>query len=104
MKKILLVLVLGFFAVITDVKADQANVAFRSGRNDVLYFKVKKKMIGATVEVLNDRSEVIATQVLETRKNMIVFLDEKPGRYTIRISGKGKTVEYVYLNDKHIPK
>jgi hypothetical protein len=56
-----------------------------STKSDIFYFKVSKFMIGAKIEVTNDKGEILITDVIKNHKNIIDFYNENPGHFFIRI-------------------
>jgi hypothetical protein len=60
-------------------------------------FKTNKKFLGATVEIISERGNVITSSHLLKRKLIIDFGDVKLGAYTIRLSKGNARQEFVYI-------
>jgi hypothetical protein len=56
-----------------------------STKSDIFYFKVSKFLIGAQIEVTNDKGEILISDVIKNHKNIVDFYNENPGHFFIRI-------------------
>lgn len=80
------------FAENTPEKIDVVSSKYKN----LFVFKAEKKFVGATVEILSSKGEVVTAQTLQKRKMIIDFCDVKYGTYTIRISKDKKVKEFKY--------
>jgi hypothetical protein len=75
-----------------------------SSRMSILHLKLTHDFIGATVEIYNESDELILSQVLNERKVLIDFDNQKQGIYKIKIK-KGTdedVMEYFNLHSSPI--
>lgn len=71
--------------------------AVKSKHNSLLVLKSNRKFIGATVEVVSSRGEVITSEKLEKRKLLIDFKNVEQGSYTVRLTKGTEVREFNYL-------
>ena len=93
----IIVLAIALLVMALSVSASSRNEgvsAVKSKHNSLLVLKTDKKFIGATVEVVSSKGEVITSQTLEKRKLFIDFKGVAQGSYTVRLT-KGKRVKEI---------
>jgi hypothetical protein len=71
--------------------------AVNSKFKNLFVFKTERHLVGAQVEVLSERGEVVTSQVLHKRKMIIDFCDVRYGTYTIRVTKGDKVKEFFYV-------
>jgi hypothetical protein len=74
-----------------------------SARMSVVYFKVDKDFIGASVEVYSEKGELILSQDVTHRKALIDFYYETPGIYTIKIKKGDREEVFNYIKGDPAP-
>jgi len=57
---------------------------------EIVYFKVNPTMIGATMEVYNANGDLVYSQTITSKKQIVDFFDEPSGSYTILVTKDGK--------------
>lgn len=57
---------------------------------EIVYFKVNPAMIGATMEVYNANGDLVYSQTIASKKQIVDFFDEPSGSYTILVTKDGK--------------
>jgi hypothetical protein len=96
----ILVLAIALLVMALSLTASPKNdgvSAVKSKHNSLLVLKTDKKFIGATIEVVSSRGEVITSQTLEKRKMFIDFKDVEQGSYTVRLTKGNEVREFNYL-------
>lgn len=83
-------------SVAAHTKSESVQVL--STKRYVFYFKVDKKLVGGTAEVLNADQQVVATMTLEHPKNIVDFFYLAPGTYTIKIKKGTEEFSFIYEN------
>lgn len=70
-----------------------------STKRSVLYFKVSKDLLGATIQIENEEHDLIESIPVDQKKMIVDFFYLAPGAYTIKI--KKDNVEYAidYFNE-----
>jgi hypothetical protein len=63
-----------------------SSVRVLAKRMDIFYFKVDEDIIGAEIEVYNDKGEKLITAVITHRHAIVDFFNENPGHYIIKIN------------------
>ncbi len=96
MKFISTVAIIFFTSPVFHIHAKPAPVTVLSVRSDILYFKVDKSFIGATVEVHDPSGQLIYTEIVKHHKTLIDFYDQSPGIYTVVVRKDSNKVDLVY--------
>ena len=73
------------------------DVKVLSRARGIVYFKVNPEMIGASVEVYNEKGDLIYSDTVGSKKMLVDFFDEPSGSYTIHVikNSKEEVIEYV---------
>jgi hypothetical protein len=65
--------------------------------HDIFYFKIRKTMIGGTVEVYNPSGQLVASQNMDNKKLIIDFFDMAPGDYKIVVKKDNVQETFNYI-------
>jgi hypothetical protein len=100
MKKIVF-LACVMFVMCSGVLAKSKNpVSIVSTSSSVLYLKFQKSMLGATIEVTDEKGNVVFSQVVNNKKVLIDFYYNEAGKYKVKIA-KGDNLEtFSYIIDE----
>jgi hypothetical protein len=74
-----------------------------AARMNVVYFKVDREFVGATIEVYSEKGELILSQNITHRKALLDFYYETPGIYTIKIKKGDREEVYNYIKGDPSP-
>jgi hypothetical protein len=68
-----------------------------SKQREIVYFKVDASMIGAALEVYNENGDLVYSEKVTTKRQIVDFFDEPSGSYTIHVmkDGKEEVIEYL---------
>jgi hypothetical protein len=77
---------------------DEGVSAVKSKHNDLFMLKTCRKFVGATVEVISSRGEIITSKKMSKRKMIIDFKYVQQGSYTVRLVKGSNVREFNYLN------
>ena len=69
-----------------------------SVRMSVAHLKLTREFVGATLEIYSENGELILSQVVNERKVLIDFDNQKEGIYKIKIRKGEEQVEVNYIN------
>jgi hypothetical protein len=87
----------------TDKPKQQHAVHVVSRSLDCFYFKVKKELIGAEIEIYSDKGEKLITQTITKKHTLIDFYYEQPGSYIIKINKNGFEESFEYNKNAPSP-
>ncbi|MBL7871241.1 MAG: hypothetical protein JNM78_06505 [Cyclobacteriaceae bacterium] len=80
-------------------KEELPSIKVLSTKRHILYFKSSREMIGATIEVQNERHQLVATEQVEETKTIIDFFYLPPGAYTVKVKKGEVEVDIEYINE-----
>ena len=92
MKKLLLLTLLTFGAGMAVNAKDHNPVSILSTHGGLLYLKFHKSMLGAHIEIRDERDSLILQEIVDSKKIMIDFYYKKAGKYVIKIT-KGELLQ-----------
>lgn len=87
-----LFLVVAFFSAPAFGKDIDPALKVISTKRSVLYFKVSKDLVGATIQIENEEHDLIQSIPLDKRKMIVDFFFLAPGAYSVKI--KKDNIEY----------
>lgn len=80
-----------------EVGPDQeGQVKVLSTKSDIFYFKVSDQLLGGEIEIKAGDGELLGSQVIEQKRNLIDFYSLEPGTYTVIISKDEVVREFHY--------
>lgn len=97
----IIVLAIALLVMVLSLSASEKNEgvsAVKSKHNGLFVLKTDRKFIGATVEIVSSKGDVITSHTMEKRKLIIDFKHVEQGSYTIRLTKGAETREFNYLN------
>jgi hypothetical protein len=96
MKKVMTVALVMMVSASVFAK-DPHDVKVLSKMNEVVYFKVSSSMIGASIEVYNEKGQLIYSDQITSKRMLVDFFTEPSGSYTIHLikDDKEEVIEYV---------
>jgi hypothetical protein len=106
MKKInltILFLSLVLSAAFAENGEKKEQVKVLSTKREIFYFKVEKKLIGATVEILDENQQVVKTEQIVNKKTIIDFFFLEDGNYTVSIKKDCEQFNFKYTNRNSNP-
>jgi hypothetical protein len=71
-------------------------VKIKFSDNCILFLRVQKSMVGATVEVFTTDGKLMSTETVTKRTIIIDFISYELGEYTIKISSPTYTETFIY--------
>ncbi|MGE0770768.1 MAG: hypothetical protein AB7K37_03585 [Cyclobacteriaceae bacterium] len=97
--KVFIVVMLFSFAAplcaeVVPVKEEQVKVL--STKSDIFYFKVSDRMLGGEIEIKASDGELLGSQSIAQKRNLIDFYSLEPGMYTVIISKDEIVKEFHY--------
>jgi hypothetical protein len=88
------------FVMCSGVLAKSKNpVSIVSTSSSVLYMKFSKEMIGATIEVTDEKGAVVFSQVVSNKKVLIDFYYNESGKYKVKIAKDDNFETFSYIVD-----
>lgn len=88
------------FVMCSGVLAKSKNpVSIVSTSSSVLYMKFSKEMIGATIEVTDEKGAVVFSQVVSNKKVLIDFYYNESGKYKVKITKDDNLETFSYFVD-----
>ena len=97
----ILVLTIALLVMVLSLSASPKNEgvsAVKSKHNSLFVLKTDKKFIGATVEVVSSRGDIVTSHTMEKRRLIIDFKYVQQGAYTIRLTKGNEVRQFNYLN------
>jgi cytochrome oxidase Cu insertion factor (SCO1/SenC/PrrC family) len=97
----IIVLAIALLVMALSVTASPKNEGVstvKSKHNSLFVLKTDKKFIGATVEVVSSKGDVVTSHTMEKRKLIIDFKYVQQGAYTIRVTKGSEVKQFNYLN------
>lgn len=79
-------------------KEESPSIKILSTKRHILYFKASKDMIGATIEVENERHQSVAIEHVEETKTIVDFFYLPPGVYIVKVKKGELEVDIEYIN------
>lgn len=74
------------------------HVHVRAARMHIVYMKLDREIVGATLEVYSEQGKLILTQILSERKILLDFDNQHGGIYKIKIIKGDEIEEMDYIN------
>ncbi len=79
-------------------KEESPSIKILSTKRHILYFKCSGDLIGATIEVENERHQSVATEYVKGSKTLVDFFFLPPGTYMVKIKKGEVEVNIEYIN------
>jgi hypothetical protein len=98
MKKLLLITSLLLAAVVANATSKYP-VNVISTKDNEVYFKVSKELVGASLEIYNEAGKLLKSAKINDRRVLIDFYFEPQGMYHIRIVTEIKSEEFQYAKN-----
>ena len=95
MKKVALILAL--IAVVNVSKADSP-VSILAIKSSIIYLKVNKDLIGATLKVEDESGNALVTEKILHKKVIVDFYYKKAGKYRVTIVLNDREETFTYEN------
>lgn len=99
MKNSVLVLLISMMlGTMAFTKEEEPSIKILSTKRHILYFKCSEDLIGATIEVENERHQSVVTEHVDEAKKIVDFFFLPPGTYTVRVKKDEVEVDIEYIN------
>jgi hypothetical protein len=86
MKRFILLAPMIFLLLSTASARNNSPVTILSASSSILYLKFSKYMMGAKIEIRDEKDNLVSQETVTQRKLIIDFYDRSPGKYVITIS------------------
>jgi hypothetical protein len=96
-----LLLAIALLVMVLSLSATEKNEgvsAVKSKHNSLFVLKADREFVGATVEVLSSKGDLITSSTLGRRKMVIDFKAVEQGSYTVRLTKGAEVRQFNYLN------
>lgn len=74
-------------------KAREQPVTVVSTSHEVFYFKVRKELLGARVEIVDSYNRELGSTTVVSKRMLIDFIELMPDTYKIRVIKDGRIIE-----------
>jgi len=95
---VLVFLILVIMSTMAFTTEQEPTIKVLSTKRHVLYFKSSKNLIGATIEVENERHQSVATEQVKETKTLVDFFFLPPGTYTVKVIKDDIEIDIEYFN------
>ena len=82
---------------------DPGPIKVVSTKRDVFYFKVDEALVGASLEVYDERGNKMIEQRIEKKRVIVDFYYDQPGRYIIKVADEEDKIKEVFIFEKFGP-
>lgn len=80
-------------------KEESPSIKILSTKRHILYFKCSRDLIGANIEVENERHQSVASERVKDAKTLVDFFFLPPGNYIVKVKKDDVEIDIDYMND-----